>query len=550
MSQTHAWFRSTVLTLAMASALTAVEPLREAGEDQRLAQAALAALAQGDTGLIEALPHHLWSSPTALPEIGDPDLSQRWTRLIEAARRRGGQRPNLPPITQGSAAWDRAEDHESLPWLQRAGQRAWDRGQTDLARRILGRAGEAPSLRPWPSPQPAGRGTPLTQAPPDPAAALVATRSWLLGLDPWGQVAWQRRLDLGTRVATSPEAAVLLGPAGCWLIDAEGGRTALPPAPDDALPLAATASAAWFATRDHRWFLDGPHALHLPLTGTPLGPPQVTGRFSRWLDSTSTWLFEGSVLVARTRHGLELGTDARLIGSMLAPGVADGRGGYWRLDGPCEPVITPPPMRPVGPPHLGPAATLPANPQRLPNGTWQWADQHLHLTLDRGRVIVTVTDDRGTIAWETSWTARPYDEAPGRTLVVTANRVVVQEGDLRLTILNRRDGRVLRALDAPGANPSRCTADEEGLVVWQDGSELHLAPAAGPHRQFPAPGSGILIGVTRGVVLAGSATAWWITAEMDPTLLSYPVSTPPPQVLSNGLQWEDAWHPWQQIPSE
>ncbi len=513
------------------------EPLAEAGEDAVAVREALAALAHGDTRPLVTLPGRAWEAPPAVPDPGDPDLARRWTLLVPAALARSGvAAPDLPGPTDAPMAWDRAWHPAAAELLRLAGRQAWDLGRREDAALL----GWAPAEIPVEAP---GSARVAAGAPAPTSPRVLARRDWLLGLDPWGRVRWQRRLTRGV-AAVGGVAAAVIGPDGAGLVTGEGRWEALPPVPSGTRPMAASAAGAWFSLPSPWrvwWVARGAPPVPLDLPLRTWGAPLVLNAWSCWLDEEAVTLFAGTRAVARRAHGVAIGTGAQLRGTIDDPWLDDGRGGLWRLDGPALPspaLVTPPAVDPTA--LFGPRQAAEPRPRHDPDGSWWAAGSRIALSEDRGRTAVSST---GADAWSTSWTSPPSLEAPGRHLAVTGDRVVVLEGLRWLTVLDRRDGRRLRSLEAPSADPSAATADRLGLVAWWSGEVLLVADPGQAPLPRPAPGPGALIGLERGILLAGPRGSWLLDAGQEPR----PVSTPSwqdPYPMPGGVG-DGAWRwPW------
>lgn len=536
--------------LAVATTIPGVEPLAESGADHEQVLAALVALAQGDVRPLSTLPRRLWDEPPAIPDPQDPDLGRRWTLVVAQAHHRG-QDPPLPlaPPLTAAQAWDRPWAVGGMDLLRQAGWRAWDHGQSEEATLLFSMTSSAPVLPPAETRGEIGSGRWMSGTRQGPRPGIVATRHWLLGLDPWDRVRWQRRLDEGSRVAVSPGAAVILGPAGFWLVDRQGHQMPLPPAPQDAKPEAATAEGAWFTTASgrQRWWLPvGRRPTALPTPERTLGPPLVSGTVSLWLDETSTLRFEGPRLTDRVDHGIPLTAQARLVGNLGDPWVMDGLGGAWRLDGP--PTIDLP-RRPLAPTPTDPRHPFEASrpgptwPRKEPDGSWHLGAQRLQLQRTPGRLGVVSRD--GDATWETFWMAAPTDEAPGTTLLIRGDRVIVQEGMQRFTVLDRLGGRRLATIDLPGAVPERITVDDGGAVAWWQGPELQVSPAgSGTPTTFRLSDPLEVVGIRDGFLALTAEKSFWIRPGHPPESISTPSWPSTPHALPGGVGYGDSWWPW------
>jgi hypothetical protein len=368
-----------VILLVVVAPVPAVDegPQPLAGQGALLAEInhALIALSTGDTAPLESLPAEVFTRPMALADEHDPDLARRWTASLPAtvARWEGAPRDRVLASLDGRFRSLGVEMDDAkraalavnlLPapaaeaCLAALANRAFDRGRfTDflampdrlpvaapdprraVALRLSGRGPEVDeSLRL----SPPGLPRPIDATPPSETPGITVfwrvLPGWLLACDPWGQVAWQYRVDKLATVLPGNGAALVWDGSGLRVVDETGAVTRLKPLPARTRMLAVAGGAAWFAsgTRGWRLVLKTQEVRALDLGDEALAPPLVRGSQSLWLTPRQLALFDDDRLVQRLDHGLPAAADWKMAADRAGPCVVAPDGRAWRLESLAE----------------------------------------------------------------------------------------------------------------------------------------------------------------------------------------------------------------------
>jgi hypothetical protein len=328
-----------------------ITPLPVVAAGSNRIQAALVALRRQDPQALMALRDADWLLPWAIPESDDPSLERPWTDVL--ARLIAAQPPALASalIQQLNERYRRQRSHgeersagrlaaifrpapEALTEIIAESNLAYDRGEL---RRSLALGALAP---PYPADSPPGARdravlilsglgavveperqlpapgmpVPIAEAPGDisrPAGVRVTwalAPGYLLALDPWGRVRWQRRIAADSTPCPGNGGTLLRGDGGVALIREDGSLT--PPAqfgmPADAQPLAVAGGAAWCSRGSAilRANLSQASLASFTLPSPPCGAPLVRGSRSLWLTRDDLLLYDQVQLVGTMHHAL------------------------------------------------------------------------------------------------------------------------------------------------------------------------------------------------------------------------------------------------------
>ena len=133
------------------------------------------------------------------------------------------------------------------------------------------------------------------------------TDNFILALDPYDQVLWQRPLHPRSQTWFGPHHALILSPYGLELLTQNGASQALK-MPTSVRPLAIIGASGWFQNEStvYRLNLDsGNDFIEIKLPDSPLCAPLVAGDVSLWLLPHEIILLSDGHIKNRYLHGID-----------------------------------------------------------------------------------------------------------------------------------------------------------------------------------------------------------------------------------------------------